>query len=196
MPQEIVVLRCKQCLFFQTHLSKKSIQYNCKICGEKQSISRIYFKGTGAECRRTCQHMNTAIQSDGDPELVERELDRYEDRVHRKKMKSLKRRSESPDDQQQDSDEMLGNDEDDEFESEDQHTDTPTDSPDTTDTQRDEGFEERNLIRADHPDDEKKQNPLLAVVTSSSAASLAAVTGSLGDDTSPPVSKKSKYSLF
>lgn len=194
MPEEIVVLRCKQCSFFQTHLSKKSIRYNCKVCGEKQSISRVYFKGTGAECRRTCQHLNTAVPSDGDSEDVDRELDRYQDRVHRLRMQSLERRPASPaDPDQQDSDEMLGNEED--FESEDQ-TDTPSDSPDTTDGHRDEGFEERNLLRDDHNDNEEKQNSSFTAVTSSSAASLAAVSCVIADDSSPPVSKKSKYSLF
>lgn len=197
MPQEIVVLRCKECSFFQTHLSKKSIRYICKVCGEKQSISRIYAKGTGAECRRACQHLNNAVPFDGDTDDVDRELDRYEDEVHRLKIKSMKQRSDSPADQAADSDEMLANEED--CESEDPLTDTPSGSPDT-DGHRDEGFEERNLI---HEDCEAKSIEKVAVsgnlsdaaVSSSSAASLSAVSSST-DLTSPPLPKKSKYSLF
>lgn len=46
-PQEFVVLRCHQdrCLVFQTHQSKKSPKFNCKVCGTKQSIQKVLYKG-------------------------------------------------------------------------------------------------------------------------------------------------------
>ena len=182
MPQEIVVLRCKECLTFQTHESKKSIKYGCKLCGEKQSISRIYVKGTGAECRVACQHLNEELHGNRDEEDVEREVRRFEDRQHRKRLDRLLPR-ESPEDQAGDSDEMLANDED--CESEDPATDTThTDSPDTEGHQ-DEGFEERNVIPDDLDGEREERGTHGTLVASQSDA-----------DASPPHAKRSRYSLF
>lgn len=192
MPQEIVVLRCKECFFFQTHLSKKSIKYSCKVCGEKQSISRIYAKGTGTECRRACQHFNSVVPFDGDSDDVDRELDRYEDEVHQQKMQSLKQEfTSNPADQ--DSDEMFASQEENEESDDTPLTDTPSDSPDT-DGHQDEGFEERNLISSDVKSEKQlTSTENVSSISCLSAASLSAVSSTTEF---PPVSKKSKYSLF
>lgn len=42
MPQEFHVLQCYSCFTFQVHQVKKSSnKWNCKLCGEKQSIKKV-----------------------------------------------------------------------------------------------------------------------------------------------------------
>lgn len=43
----------------QVHQTKKSIKWECKLCGEKQSIKRHYGIGTGKDCRLHVQKLNT-----------------------------------------------------------------------------------------------------------------------------------------
>lgn len=82
MPQEFVVLRCKECRMFQKHLSGKTNKFTCKICYEKQSIIRCYSNGTGLECKRTVQRLNSTC-AEADSDEVEEELERYSDELHR-----------------------------------------------------------------------------------------------------------------
>ncbi|XP_014360389.2 MRN complex-interacting protein [Papilio machaon] len=58
MPQLFQVLRCYKCLVFQIHQTKKSNKWQCKMCGEKQSIKRHYGIGNGKECRLHVQKLN------------------------------------------------------------------------------------------------------------------------------------------
>ncbi|CAG4924091.1 unnamed protein product [Colias eurytheme] len=58
MPQIFQVLRCYKCFIFQIHQTKKSNKWECKMCGEKQSIKRHYGIGTGKECRMHVQKLN------------------------------------------------------------------------------------------------------------------------------------------
>ncbi|XP_053601087.1 uncharacterized protein LOC128669892 [Plodia interpunctella] len=58
MPQTFQVLRCYKCSIFQVHQVKKSNKYECKLCGEKQSIKRHYGLGSGKECRLHVQKLN------------------------------------------------------------------------------------------------------------------------------------------
>ncbi|CAG4963312.1 unnamed protein product [Parnassius apollo] len=58
MPQLFQVLRCYKCLVFQIHQTKKSNKFQCKMCGEKQSIKRHYGLGSGKECRLHVQKLN------------------------------------------------------------------------------------------------------------------------------------------
>lgn len=44
----------------QVHQTKKSNKWQCKLCGEKQSIKRHYGLGTGKECRLHVQKLNSA----------------------------------------------------------------------------------------------------------------------------------------
>lgn len=41
------------------HQVKKSKKWNCKMCGEKQSIIKVFGCGSGIECRRHVQKLNT-----------------------------------------------------------------------------------------------------------------------------------------
>ncbi|XP_028668814.1 MRN complex-interacting protein [Erpetoichthys calabaricus] len=58
MAQIFQVLRCFSCKMFQVHQVKKSKKWSCKLCGEKQSLQKVYGQGTGAECRQHVQKLN------------------------------------------------------------------------------------------------------------------------------------------
>ncbi len=58
MPQEFQVLRCYTCQTFQVHQVKKTLKWNCKMCGEKQSIKKVFGRGSGADCRKHVQKCN------------------------------------------------------------------------------------------------------------------------------------------
>ncbi|XP_013193152.2 MRN complex-interacting protein [Amyelois transitella] len=58
MPQSFQVLRCFECSVFQVHQLKKTNKFECKLCGEKQSIKHRYGFGTGKECRLHVQKLN------------------------------------------------------------------------------------------------------------------------------------------
>ncbi|KAG9272146.1 MRN complex-interacting protein isoform X1 [Astyanax mexicanus] len=59
MVQEFQVLRCFSCQTFQVQQVKKSKKWTCKMCGEKQSLIKEYGRGTGADCRRHVQKLNS-----------------------------------------------------------------------------------------------------------------------------------------
>lgn len=66
---------------------KKANKWTCKVCGEKQSISKIYGQGRAPDCRRHVQKLNT-IQGEREQLIGEKvmnaeqeEFDRYEDGV-------------------------------------------------------------------------------------------------------------------
>ncbi|XP_069105847.1 uncharacterized protein [Argopecten irradians] len=59
MPQEFQVLRCYQCSTFQVHQVKKANKWSCKMCGEKQSIIKVFGRGAAADCRHHVQRLNT-----------------------------------------------------------------------------------------------------------------------------------------
>lgn len=58
MPQQNIVIRCCQCEIFQSQLVKKSGKFTCVVCNQKQSIQKIYFHGSGAECRAHVMQLN------------------------------------------------------------------------------------------------------------------------------------------
>lgn len=59
MSQVQQVVRCYSCHTFQVQIAKKSNnKWQCKICQEKQSITKVYFSGLGAECRKIVQDLN------------------------------------------------------------------------------------------------------------------------------------------
>jgi len=61
MPQSFHVVRCYKCLTFQVDIVKKSNKWQCKVCGDKQSIKKVFCTGTGAECRSAVQQLNLQI---------------------------------------------------------------------------------------------------------------------------------------
>lgn len=57
---------------------KKASNWICKVCGEKQSISRIYGKGRAPDCRRHVQKLNT-IQGEREQLIAEKVIDADDD---------------------------------------------------------------------------------------------------------------------
>ncbi|XP_041700727.1 MRN complex-interacting protein [Coregonus clupeaformis] len=58
MVQEFHVLRCCSCQTYQVQQVKKSKKWNCKLCGEKQSVIKVFGRGSGVDCRRHVQKLN------------------------------------------------------------------------------------------------------------------------------------------
>ena len=60
MPQEFQVLRCYSCETFNTDIVKKNnTKWQCKMCGEKQSVKKVYFQSSSAQdCRQAVQALN------------------------------------------------------------------------------------------------------------------------------------------
>uniref|UniRef100_A0A3P9AIJ9 MRN complex-interacting protein N-terminal domain-containing protein n=1 Tax=Esox lucius TaxID=8010 RepID=A0A3P9AIJ9_ESOLU len=58
MVQEFHVLRCYSCQTYQVQQVKKSKKWNCKMCGEKQSVLKEFGRGSGVDCRRHVQKLN------------------------------------------------------------------------------------------------------------------------------------------
>ncbi|XP_049950403.1 uncharacterized protein LOC126457821 isoform X1 [Schistocerca serialis cubense] len=58
MSQELHVLQCYSCETFQVHIVKKSKKWDCKICGERQSIKKVFGRGSGKDCRAHVQRLN------------------------------------------------------------------------------------------------------------------------------------------
>ncbi|KAF2904511.1 hypothetical protein ILUMI_01667 [Ignelater luminosus] len=58
MPQEMHAIRCYNCNAFQVHIVKKVPKWECKVCGEKQSLKKVYGRGSGKDCRLLVQELN------------------------------------------------------------------------------------------------------------------------------------------
>lgn len=58
MPQEMNILCCFSCKMYQVHIVKKAKKWECKICNAKQLLKRVYFQGSGKECRIRVQKLN------------------------------------------------------------------------------------------------------------------------------------------
>ncbi|XP_032831785.2 MRN complex-interacting protein isoform X2 [Petromyzon marinus] len=52
------VLRCYACRTFQVHQVKSSSKFTCKMCGEKQSVKKVYAVSSGKDCRMIVQQLN------------------------------------------------------------------------------------------------------------------------------------------
>ncbi|XP_071143510.1 MRN complex-interacting protein-like [Mytilus edulis] len=71
MPQEFNVLQCYKCQTFQVHQVKKSTKWNCKLCGEKQSIKKVFGRGSGYDCRQHVQKLNLLRAEQGNRDTIE-----------------------------------------------------------------------------------------------------------------------------
>ncbi|CAC5363228.1 unnamed protein product [Mytilus coruscus] len=71
MPQEFNVLQCYKCETFQVHQVKKSTKWSCKLCGEKQSIKKVFGRGSGYDCRQHVQKLNLLRGEQGNRDTVE-----------------------------------------------------------------------------------------------------------------------------
>ncbi|XP_018023377.1 uncharacterized protein LOC108679290 [Hyalella azteca] len=61
MVQEFHVVRCCSCGTCQVHIVRKDNKFVCKICGEKQSVKKVYGKGSAKDCRVHVQKLNSYI---------------------------------------------------------------------------------------------------------------------------------------
>ena len=58
MPQEMSVLHCSSCKMYQVHIVKKANKWQCKVCNVKQFFGRVFFQGSGKDCRIQVQTLN------------------------------------------------------------------------------------------------------------------------------------------
>lgn len=60
MGQEFQILCCFSCHTFQVDIVKKqNVKWQCKLCGEKQSVKRVFGVASSAkECREMVQDLN------------------------------------------------------------------------------------------------------------------------------------------
>ncbi|XP_009559915.2 MRN complex-interacting protein [Cuculus canorus] len=52
------VLRCCSCLRFQVQQAKRSGKWSCSVCGQRQTVQKVYGQGSGLDCRRHVQKLN------------------------------------------------------------------------------------------------------------------------------------------
>ncbi|XP_067014344.2 uncharacterized protein [Anabrus simplex] len=71
MSQQLQVLQCYSCQTFQTQIVKKTNKWDCKICGEKQSVKKVFGQGSGKDCRMHVQRLN-ALRMKNDSDRGER----------------------------------------------------------------------------------------------------------------------------
>ncbi|XP_039308268.1 MRN complex-interacting protein [Solenopsis invicta] len=64
MPQDMNILCCYSCKMYQVHIVKKARKWQCKLCNAKQSIRKVYFQGSGKDCRLHVQHLNSLKTND------------------------------------------------------------------------------------------------------------------------------------
>ena len=43
---------------FPLQIKKSTNRWSCKVCGDKQSLKQVFFKGTSKECRQRVQELN------------------------------------------------------------------------------------------------------------------------------------------
>ena len=58
MPQELNVLHCSSCKMYQVHIVKRAKKWQCKVCNVKQFLGRVFFQGSGKDCRVQVQKLN------------------------------------------------------------------------------------------------------------------------------------------
>ncbi|XP_071950721.1 uncharacterized protein [Antedon mediterranea] len=78
MPQIFQAVCCYDCQTFQVQQVKKNPKWACKMCAAKQSIKKVYGRGSGADCRKLVQSLNmhkmtlaTPIDTDEPPNEFE-----------------------------------------------------------------------------------------------------------------------------
>jgi len=60
MPQTFLAVRCCSCSAFQGIQRTQQSKFSCKLCNQKQSITRVFASGTGKEVRLAVQTLNRA----------------------------------------------------------------------------------------------------------------------------------------
>lgn len=88
MPQTFQALRCYQCRTFQVDIVKKlNKKWQCKVCGEKQSVKKVFATGSGADCRSVVQDLNMQRHAASDlqeqPAAPDHSSPTFVDQLHR-----------------------------------------------------------------------------------------------------------------
>ncbi|XP_076661816.1 uncharacterized protein LOC143365483 [Halictus rubicundus] len=65
MSQQMNIVCCYSCNIFQVHIVKKAKKWQCKICNAKQAFRRIFFQGSGKDCRIQVQKLNAMKEYEG-----------------------------------------------------------------------------------------------------------------------------------
>ncbi|XP_069725250.1 MRN complex-interacting protein isoform X2 [Phaenicophaeus curvirostris] len=52
------VLRCCSCRRFQAQQAKRSGKWSCSVCGQRQTVQKVYGQGSGLDCRHHVQKLN------------------------------------------------------------------------------------------------------------------------------------------
>ncbi|KAM8798853.1 MRN complex-interacting protein [Eudromia elegans] len=52
------VLRCCGCRLFQVQQAKRSGKWSCAVCGQKQTVQKVYGEGSALDCRLHVQKLN------------------------------------------------------------------------------------------------------------------------------------------
>ncbi|KAJ8960787.1 hypothetical protein NQ318_020082 [Aromia moschata] len=81
MPQDFHVLQCYSCESFQVDIIKKVPKWCCKMCGEKQSVIKVFAKGNGRECRLCVQELNEARIKSEDLSVKRRDFEASVSRI-------------------------------------------------------------------------------------------------------------------
>ena len=55
-----LALRCCACESFQVRQKTQQKRFTCVLCGEKQTITRVFSSGTAKEVRAVVQQLNLA----------------------------------------------------------------------------------------------------------------------------------------
>ncbi|KAL4419514.1 hypothetical protein ABPG77_002300 [Micractinium sp. CCAP 211/92] len=83
MPQTWLVVCCHSCSKFQVDQEKKAKKWQCKVCGEKQSLQRIFARSHSAkDCRQVVQQYNSARGQIEDAEADRALLQAYAEAGH------------------------------------------------------------------------------------------------------------------
>nr|XP_033326031.1 MRN complex-interacting protein [Megalopta genalis] len=64
MSQQMNILCCCSCSMYQVHIVKKAKKWQCKICNTKQTFRRIFFQGSGKDCRIQVQKLNAMKENE------------------------------------------------------------------------------------------------------------------------------------
>ncbi|XP_057379198.1 MRN complex-interacting protein-like [Daphnia carinata] len=88
MPQDFCVHKCYSCNMYQVHVVKKnSNKWTCKMCGEKQSVNKVFGQGSAKDCREHVQRLNLLKGMSAEP--AERETNEQGNQNRKRKLHSL-----------------------------------------------------------------------------------------------------------
>ncbi|KAM6251229.1 MRN complex-interacting protein [Porphyrio hochstetteri] len=58
MAPQFWALRCCSCRLFQVQQAKRSGKWSCSVCGQRQTVQKVYGQGSALDCRHHVQKLN------------------------------------------------------------------------------------------------------------------------------------------